>query len=232
VTDEKAKSYMRKAGTAMLVLYVSIIFVVLAVMCVAGFYVFNVGGLKTGYTDKAEIIVRRYLRTVNNLNELESNEKVTFAEYRDGIEDALYDLREAHKDMELLGEPTSSELAVLDSNIRTALGCGINCLDAERKYLNQVSPVADKIKMMEEYKRRADSAKSDYEKRLYEQRYNALKATLGPNFKSAEGLTADVRRLNNEFAQVSMDLAPQIEYHFDLEGLVYKPDRIHSYTCE
>lgn len=223
---------MRKAGTAMLVLYVSIIFVVLAIMCVTGFYVFNVGGLKTGYTDKAEIIVRRYLRTVNNLNELESGEKVTFAEYHDGIEDALYDLKEARKDMELLGEPNSSELAVLDSNIRTALDSGINCLDAERKYLKQVSPVADKIKMMEEYRRRADSAKNDYEKRLYEQRYNALKATLGPSFKSAESLTADVRRLNSEFAQVSMDLAPQIEYHFDLEGLVYKPGRIRSYIGE
>jgi hypothetical protein len=83
-----------------------------------------------------------------------------------------------------------------------------------------------------EYKRRADSAKNDYEKRVYEQRYNALKTTLGPGFKSAESLTGDVRRLNNEFAQVSTDLAPQIEYHFGLEGLAYKPKRINSYVGE
>lgn len=216
----------------MLVLYVSIIFVALAVSCVGGFYLFNIGVPKTGYLDKAEIIVRRYLRTVNNLNELESDEKVGFAEYRDGVKNALYDLREAEKDMELLGEPASSELVVLDSNIRTVLDSGINCLDAEMKYLKKVSPVADKIKMLEEYKRRADSAKNDYEKRMYEQRYNALKTTLGPSFKSAESLTGDVRRLNNEFAQVSADLAPQIEYHFGMEGLVYEPKRIHSYVGE
>jgi hypothetical protein len=223
---------MRKAGTAMLVLYVSIIFVALAVTCVGGFYLFNIGGPKAGYLDKAEIIVRRYLRTINNLNELESNETAGFAEYNDGVKNALYDLKEARKDMELLGEPTSSEMAVLDSNIRTVLDSGINCLDAEMKYLKKVSPMADKIKMLEEYKRRADSAKNDYEKRVYEQRYNALKTTLGPGFKSAESLTGDVRRLNNEFAQVSTDLAPQIEYHFGLEGLAYKPKRINSYVGE
>jgi hypothetical protein len=223
---------MRKAGTAMLVVYVSIIFVVLAIMCVSAFYLFNIGGPEAGYLDKAEIIVRRYLRTVNSLNDLESSENVAFNEYFEGVEDALYDLKEARKDMELLGEPTSAELAVLDTNIRTVLDSGINCLDAEMKYLKKVSPVADKIKMLEEYRRRADSAKNDYEKRVYEQRYNALKVTLGPSFKSAENLTGDVRRLNNEFSQVSTDLAPQIEYHFGLEGMIYKPNRIRSYVGE
>lgn len=230
--DEKAKSYLKKAGTMMLVFYVSLIFVILAIMCVTSFYIYNLGKPRSAYLDRAELIVGRYVRTVEDLNALEADTEVSFQKYYEGIEDALYDLKEAKKDTELLSDPVSPEFSVLDHNIKTALDSGIGCLSAELKYLNEVSPVANELKALFEYRRRAENAKSDYEKRVYEQRYNALRARLGPRFASAEKLTADVRRRNAEFARVSEALAPEIEHHFGMECKPYTPKRIRTYVGE